>query len=182
VSVGGDQRNPGQAPGDQATEERQPARAVLTAGDVEAEDLAVPVGVHPGREQRVHRDHPAALADLEGERVGGHERVGAGVEWAGPERLDLLVELSGHHTDLRLRQPGDAEGLHQPFHPSGRHPEQVAGRDHGGEGTLGSAAPLQEPVREVGPGPQLGDRDLERARPGVPLPRPVPVAGVHPLR
>jgi len=39
-----------------------------------ASDLAVAVSVDAGRDQHVHRHHPAALADLEHEGVGGHER------------------------------------------------------------------------------------------------------------
>jgi hypothetical protein len=133
VRVGGDQLHPAQAAGDQAAEERQPAGAVLAGGDVQAEDLAVPVGVDPGRQQGVHRHHPAALTHLQHQSVGGDERVRAGVQRAGAERLDLLVQLAGHDADLALGQPGDAEGLDQPFHASGRHAEQVAGRHHGGE-------------------------------------------------
>ena len=37
----------------------------------------MPVGVDAGRDQGVHVDHPAALADLEHQRVGGDERVRA---------------------------------------------------------------------------------------------------------
>ena len=44
----------------------------------------MPVGVDPGGHQGVHVDHPAALADLEHQGVGGHERVGPGVQ--GPVR------------------------------------------------------------------------------------------------
>ncbi len=36
---------------------------------VQAEDLAVPVGVHAGREQRVHVDDPAALAGVQRPRA-----------------------------------------------------------------------------------------------------------------
>src|SRR5208282_5051635 len=46
---------------------------------------------------------------------------------------------------------------------------------------LGPSAVFQE-RREVRPGPQLGDRQLDRPRAGVPLPPPVPVAGVDPVR
>ena len=96
VGVGGDQRDPGQAAGGQVAEEAEPAGAVLGGGDLQAEDLAVPVGVDPGGDQDVHVDHPAALADLEHQRVGGHERVRAGVQRAGAERLDVRVEVLGH--------------------------------------------------------------------------------------
>ena len=127
-------------------------------------------------------DHPAALADLHRERVCGHERVRALVEWSGPEVLDVRVELLGHHADLRLGQPGDAQRVDELLHASGRDPEQVAGRDHGRQCPLGSPAPLEEPVREVGPLVQLGDRDLHAAGAGVEVPGPVAVAGVGPLR
>ena len=104
VRVGGDQRDPGQATGDQVAEERQPAGAVLGAADLQATpaDLPVAVGVHPGREQRVDVDRAAALADLEDQRVGGHERVRAGVQRAGAERLHLRVEVLGHRADTWL--------------------------------------------------------------------------------
>jgi hypothetical protein len=46
---------------------------------------------------------------------------------------------------------------------------------------LGPSAVFQE-RREVRPGPQLGDRQLDRPRAGVPFPPPVPVAGVDPVR
>ena len=148
----------------------------------QAEDLAVPVSVDAGRDQDVDVDHPAALADLHRQRVRGHERVRARVQRPGAEVLDMGVELRGHHRDLRLRQPGDAEGLDQLLHPPGRDPEQVAGRHHRDQRPLGPPAPLEQPVREVGALAQLGDRDLHRAGPGVEVPGPVAVAGVDPLR
>ena len=88
VGVGGDQRDAGQAAGGQVAEERQPAGAVFGGGDLQAEDLPVPVGVHAGREQGVHVDDAAALADLQHQRVRGDERVRPGVQRPGPEVLD----------------------------------------------------------------------------------------------
>jgi hypothetical protein len=79
VGVGGDEAHAGEAAGDQVAEECQPAGAVLGGGDLHAEDLPVSVGVHPGRHQRMHRDHAAALSHLEHERVSGHERERAGL-------------------------------------------------------------------------------------------------------
>ena len=141
----------------------------------------MPVGIDAGGHEGVHTDHPAALADLQHEGVGGHERVWAGIEGAVPEVGDLGVEVLGHLAHLRLREPGDAQGLHQLLHPPGAHPEQVAGGDHGGQRPLRSPAALQQPVREVGPGSELGDRDVQRAGSGVELPQPVAVADVGPL-
>ena len=55
VGVGDDQPDPGQATGGQRSQERQPAGAVLVGGDVQAEDLAVAVGVDTDRDQGVRR-------------------------------------------------------------------------------------------------------------------------------
>ena len=83
MGIGDRQRDPGQAAGHQAAQERQPAGAVLAGDDVQAEDLPVPVGVDPDRDQGVHVDGPAVLADLLGQRVQPQERVRAGVQRAG---------------------------------------------------------------------------------------------------
>jgi hypothetical protein len=101
-----------------------------------------------GGEQSVHVGHPPALTDLEHQGVSGDERVGLGVERAGPEVRDLGVELLGHDRDLRLRQPGDPERLNKFLHPPRRDPEQIAGRHHGGQSAFGAPAPLEQPVRE----------------------------------
>ena len=64
VGIGGDQLDPGQAAGVQAAEQRQPAGPGLRGADVQAEDLAVTIGVDAGGDQHVGVEHPAALADL----------------------------------------------------------------------------------------------------------------------
>jgi len=110
VRVGGDQRDPGQAAGGQVAEEPQPPRAVLGGGDLQPQDLPVPVPVHPRGEQRVHVHHPAALADLQDQRVRRDERVRADVQRPGPERLYLGVQIPGHLADLGPGQPGDPQG------------------------------------------------------------------------
>jgi hypothetical protein len=63
----------------------------------------VSVGVDTGCGEHMHQHYPAALADLHGQGVGREEGVGPLVEGSAPEVGDLLVQLSGHHTDLRLR-------------------------------------------------------------------------------
>jgi hypothetical protein len=182
VRVGGDQPHPGQAACGQVAEERQPAGAVLSGGDLDTEDLPVPVGVHPGGDQGVHVDHPAALTNLKHQGVRGDERVRALVERPPAELPDLGVELGGHHRDLRLRQPRDPQGVDQLLHPPRRDTQQVAGRHHRGERAFGAAAALQQPVREVGALAQLRDRHIEGARSGVELPVPVAVAHVGAVR
>lgn len=123
MGVGDDQLDPGQAAGDQPAQERQPAGAVLGGGHVEAEDLAVPVGVHPGRHERVHVDHAAVLADLHDQGVYPDEGVGPLVEGPLAERGDLGVEVGGHLRDLRAGQRLDPELLGQALHPAGRDTE-----------------------------------------------------------
>ena len=103
MGVGGDQGHPAQAAGDHVPEEAQPPGAVLGGGDLQTQDLPVPVGVDTCSHQGVHVHDPAALADLQRQGVGGNERVWAGVQRAGPEVGDLLVELLGHDRDLGLR-------------------------------------------------------------------------------
>ena len=142
----------------------------------------MPVGVHPGRGQHVHVDDPTALADLHRQRIRRQERVGPLVERSGAEVGDLGVQLAGHHTDLGLAQPGDPELLDQLLHPPGRHPQQVAGGDHTDQGPLGPLPAFQQPLREIGALPQLRNRQLDRAGPGVEVAGPVAVAGVGPLR
>ncbi len=80
VGVGGHQAHAGQAAGDQAAEECQPAGAVLAGHHVQAEDLPATVAVHAHGEQTVHVDHTACLADFHRQRVGLHEPVRPGVQ------------------------------------------------------------------------------------------------------
>jgi hypothetical protein len=51
---------------------------VFGGGDVQAQDLAVPVSVDAGGEQGVHVHDPAALADLQHQRVRGDEHIRGG--------------------------------------------------------------------------------------------------------
>jgi hypothetical protein len=158
----------GQAAG-QLAQERQPARPVLPGSYVEAEDLAVAVGVVGGGDQGVHVDHTAVLADLDRERVDPAKRVRAGVQRPVAERGDLGVEVRGHLTDLRTRQGLDPQLFGQPFHPPGGHAEQVGGGHHGDQGLLGPAAMGQQPLRKVGAVAQLGHGELDGPGAGVPL-------------
>ena len=181
VRVGDDEAYAGQAAGGQRPEEGEPARTVLVAGHVQAEDLPAAVGVDPDRDQAVHVDRPAVLADLDDQRVDPHERVRAGIQRPATERLDLRVQVPGHLRDLTLGQLFDAELLDQLLHPPRRHPEQIRGRDHADQCLLGPAAMLEQPVREVRARAQLRDRQLDRPGTGVPLPAAVAVTRVRPL-
>ena len=182
VAVGGDQLHAGQAAGGQAAQECQPPRAVLGGGDIQAQDLPLPVRVGAGGDQRVHVHRPAALAHLLGQRIDPHECVGAAVQRPRAEASHHLIQFHRHHADLRLAQLRHAQGLGQLLHPPRRDAQQVGRRHDGGQRPLSPAAPLQQPLRVIGPLAQLRDRQLHGPGPGVPLPPPVAVAGVHPLQ
>jgi hypothetical protein len=154
------------------------AGAVFGAGDLQAEDFAVSVGVDAGGEQGVDVDDPAAFADFEHEGVGGDERVRAGDLRPGAERRDVFVEVAGHHADLRLRQAGDPQRLDQLVHPTRGHAEQVTRRDDGGQGCFGPFTALQQPIGEIRTGPEFRDGDVEGSRRGCRVAVPVAVAGV----
>jgi hypothetical protein len=124
VGVARHELDSGEAADGQVAEEGQPAGAVLGAGDLQAEDLPVPVGVHGGGHQGVHACHPAALLHLQHEGVGGDERVGAGVQRAVPEVGDLVVEVAGHLADLGLGEPGNPQGLSRAGSDGGSHPTE----------------------------------------------------------
>ena len=181
MGVGGHQLHPGQASGDQPAEKAQPAGAVLGRGDIDTQDLPVAVVVDADRDEGVHVDHPPVFADFEHQGVGGDERVGTGVQGPVAEGLDLLVQLFRHDADLRFRQRRDPEGVDEFFHPSGRDAEQVAGGHHRGQGSFGAFAPLQQPIREVRAGPQLGNGHVEGADAGIEVAVPVAVANVDPF-
>jgi hypothetical protein len=87
------------------------------------QDLSVALGVDPDGDQGVHVDHPATLADLEDQRVGGHERVRTGVQRPGSKGLHRGVEFLGHDADLRFRRAGDAQSFDELVHPPGGDPE-----------------------------------------------------------
>ena len=172
----------GQAAGDQVAEEGQPPGCGFGCCDMDPEDLPVPVGVDAGGHQDGDLDHPATFADLHRQRVGRDECVRPVVQRPSPERFDLAVEVLGHLADLRLRQSGDPQRADQFVHPPGGHPEQVAGSHHRRQRRLSPPAALQQPLREEGALPQLRDRDIDRADPGVQVSMPVAVAAVGPLR
>jgi len=153
VRVGSDELNAGQAAGGEVAEERQPAGPVLTGGGLQARISRCPSALTPAASSAWTFNDPTALTDLEHQGVNSDERVRARVQRPGPERLDLSVELFSHHADLRLRRARDAQSLDELVHPARRDPEQVAGRPHGRQGPLGALAMLEQPVREVRPGP-----------------------------
>jgi glucose-1-phosphatase len=104
---------------------------------VDLEDLPLAMGVDPSGDQPVHDHRAAALADLDGQRVGLHEPVRPRVQRPGPELLHRRVQALGQLGHLRLRQAGDPQRLGQLLHPPRRHTQQVQGSDHADQRLLG---------------------------------------------
>ncbi len=180
MGVGDDEGDPGQPPGDEAAEERRPARSILGGDHVDAEDLAVAVGVHAGRDHRRDRDDPAALAHLVEERVEPEVGVGALIEGAVPELGHLLVEVLRELGDLGLAHPLDPHRAHEVVDAPGGHALDVGLADHRDERLLGAPAWFEE-ARQVGTFAQLRHLEADRAGPGVPAAHPVAVAAVQPV-
>jgi hypothetical protein len=93
----------------------------------------------------------------------------------------LLVELLGHLRDPRFRDPLDPELRYEPFDAPRGHAADVALGDHLHEGALGTPAWLQQPLREVGAFPELGDAQRDRAGSRVPGTLAIAVSPIHPL-
>ena len=181
VVIGDDQANAGATPGDQTAQEAGPGRAIFGGEDLDAQDLAVAVGVDAGRDGRADVDHAATIPAALGEGVDPNVGGGTAVEGAVAELVDHPVQALGHDRDLGLGGMRDAQALDQPLHPAGGDAGQVSLRDHADQGSLRPPPRLQEPVRGVAALAQLGDGERDRADPGVPLSFPVAVARVGPL-
>ena len=153
-----------------------PSSAVKTA-----QELPVAVGVDPARDRGADVDHPATLAAALGQSVDPDPGGGTAVERPVAEVLDHPLQALGHHRDLRLREPLDAQGLDQALDPPGGDPGQVGPGDHGHHRPFGAAPRRQQPAREVAALAQPGQGELDRAHPGVPVPLPVAIAGADPL-
>ena len=183
MGITGDQTDAGQAAGDQIGEERVPGAAGLGGGDLQTQHFAATIAVDASGHEHDGVDHPAALSDLHRQRVSCDERerprLGQGTV---AELVDVFVEVGGHAGDLGLRQPVDAQRLDELVHPAGRHPGEVAVRDHRDQSGFGAFAALKQPLREVGPRTQLGDGDIDGADAGVQGPVAVAVALNQPAR
>jgi hypothetical protein len=102
MRIGDHQPHPREPPCDQTANERGPAGPVLGGVQVKAQDLAVALPVHAGRDHAGDVADPAVLTDLLGERVEPDVGVGTAVKRPGAEGFDLVIEFLGHLLDRLL--------------------------------------------------------------------------------
>ena len=91
IVVGDHRMQSQQAPDRQTAQERQPASPVFRRGDLDAQGFPIPVGVDGDGQEAGKVDYPAALADLDGNRVDLQVGVGALVQGSATEVVDQLV-------------------------------------------------------------------------------------------
>ena len=102
MMIGDDQGDPGEASGPQGAQERRPKRSVFAVADLDAENLTVAGGGHPGGHHDRPGDDPAAHPGLHVGGIGEHVREPDMVETASAERLEISVELGADPRHLRL--------------------------------------------------------------------------------
>jgi hypothetical protein len=137
-------------------------------------------GVHAVGDHQGAVLHPAAGADLLHLGVQPQVRIGT-LQRPLSERGDLLIQPTAQPRDGIFGHPGQPQRLHQPVDLAGRHAVDIGLLDHRHQPLLAASTWLQE-AREVGPGPQPWDGQLDRPNPGVPSPLPVAVAAGSSLR
>lgn len=115
----------------------------------------------------MHVHHPAALPDLQHQRVRGDERAGAA---SGRLRKDSTCSSSSSAiTDTWLLGSRLIQGLDQFLHPPGAHPEQMTGRTHRGQRPLRWGRPSGQhgkyhPDRNVGIASSIVPTQLSQSR------------------
>jgi hypothetical protein len=131
----------GESAGLQRAEERGPKGAVLAVTNIQPEDLAAAVGSHAGGGHDRSGDDPSVDAGLEVGGVQEHIREGGMGKRAGPERLDLLVQLATDPADLTLGDAAvDAQGLDQVVDLAGRGAVSIGLHDDRQQGPVDAAA------------------------------------------
>ena len=140
----------------------------------------MPVGVAGSSDQHRGVADPPALTDLHRQRIDPHKQIRAGVQGPAAPGRHQFVQLAADPRHLRLGDPLQAHRAGQVIDPPGRPPFHITLHHHRGQRPLGPPARLQQ-RREVAALPQLGDRQLNRPDPGVPVPWPIPIAVGHPL-
>ena len=174
VAVRDDQLHAFQAAADEVLEEARPEGLGLGRTDVQADDLAPPVGVGCHSDYRRDRDDAPPLADLQ---VGGIEpEIGPiSFQRSLQEGADAFVDLLAQLGDLALADPGQAHGLHQIVDLARRDTGNPRLLDHRDQRFLGRLAGFEK-GRQGAPGPQFRDERVQLPEPGVACPVRVAVA------
>jgi hypothetical protein len=173
VGVGNDQLHADQAARDQGPEEIGPERLGLRGADVQADDLPPACLVDAVGDDHALALHPAAVADLLDLGIEKQVEVAA-LQRPRAERLDLLIQPGADAADLAAADP-QPEALDELVDAPGRHAAHIGLLDHRQQRLLRAPAGLQE-AREIRALTDLGDLQLDLARPGVPPPSPIAVA------
>ena len=143
VAVADDQLDTAQAPPVQAAQELGPERLGLGVPDLQAEHLALAVGIDAHRHYHRHADDPSSLACLDVGRVDPQVRPVA-LDRSVQERADALVEFAAQPRHLALGHPAHAERLDQVVDRAGGDALHIGLLHHGGERLLGHPARLRK--------------------------------------
>jgi hypothetical protein len=181
VGVGDHQLDPGQAASDQRAQKRRPGGAVLGRTDIQAQHLPMAIGIDSGGNQCGGVGDPTTLADLDHQGVQPHKGIRAGVQRPVAPRGNDLIELGAHPGDLRLADPIQPHRAGDVVDPPGRHTLHITLSHHRGQRPLGPPTWFQD-RRQIAALAHPGDRQLDRAGPGVPVPEPVAVTVRHPTQ
>ena len=165
MGVGDDQLHAGQAAPNEVLQEVRPEDLGLGRSDVQADDLAPAFGVDGHGDYGRNADDPPAFAYLEIGRIEPEIGPLAG-QRALQEGQDALVDILAQLGDRGLGYPGHTHRLDQFIDPARADAADPRLLDHRNQCLLHHLARLQE-AGEVGPGPQLGDFEVQRADPGV---------------
>ena len=179
MGIGDDKGDAGEAAGDEAPQEGRPARSVLGAEDVDAEDLPVAVRVHAGGDDGRHADRPGLPRGPCGTGRRARRRCrGPASRGRLRNSATLASRFLASSETWDLDMPSMPMELHEVVDPSGGDAFDVGLADHRDEGLLGTPAGLEE-RGQVAALAQLWDVEADRAGPGVPAPFAVAVAAVH---
>ena len=144
VGIGDDKCHPVEAASDETSQERRPARSVLGAYDIDAEDLPVAVCVHSRGDDSRQGDETSALAHLVEQGVQPDLDVRPLVQGTIAELGDLDIEVLRELGDLGLGHAVDAHRSHEVVDSSRGDPFDICLADHRDEGLLGVPAGLEE--------------------------------------
>lgn len=147
----------------QVTQELGPEHFGLAVADHDADDFAAAVLGDAGGDDDRLRDDAVVDTCLD---VGGVEeevREADVVQRAGPEGVELCVEVRAYPGDLALGYPGvGAKGFDEVVDGAGGHAVDVCLHDDRVEGLV-DAPPALEEAGEEASGPQFGDGEFQVA-------------------